>query len=216
MKTKTNNIVIDFGLPRTASRTRQFYFLDHSDLTTIRHFHMSALEKIATSEKPVLISDEGFYYNRSYKGKPTYVVDALKTLFPTAKAFVVTRERNSWLRSLYNQYVRGRSFGQMHYDEWYETIGSKMMEQEDFVEYLNKIFEEVLVMDFKEFIASKQDFLTRICEYIGITYVPVDIGRSNKSLTKQALQFRRWANTQPLPIREPIRYFLESVRRCDE
>jgi len=209
-------IVIDFGLPRTASKFRQYYFIQHPQVKAIRFFLMGAMEQIITSKKPVFISDEGLYYHRKYRGKPSYAVSAMKTLFPQAKAMVVTRPYDSWVRSMYHQYVQGGSSGVLSFLEYQKQFSPLFMDHKDFVKCLQKHFDEVLVLDFEDFKKDNTRFLTDICKYLGVDYVYTDMSRSNSSFSPRAISFFRWINRNPKPVHMAFRYVCRMVRRYDE
>lgn len=93
----------------------------------------------------------------------------LKILFPSAKIIFVLRDKESFQKSFYSEYIKWG--GTKPYYDWYIDSINKNPNVFDFSQYvtlINSLFDEVLILDYTEFIENKKVFLKKICDFIDV------------------------------------------------
>lgn len=137
------------------------------------------LQKVDNNK--TLISNENFcfftYYHDIDSDTKFYasgeeILYRLKKCFPNARIIFCTRNKDSWLRSVYNNLVKnGYAYDFEHFLEHVEYL-----DIDNFVKVLNELF-DVFVYSFEDFVKDKKKVVSDICSFIGVS-VPDDIDYS--------------------------------------
>lgn len=149
----------------------------------------------------ILISDEGLttypYFN--YPETTVFIVtERLKKLFPHAKIIVVFRDKKEWKKSLYDVYVR-MAKGNLSRSEWEQKIfNSKNFEFGEFKQFLKTIFDDVLVLWYKDFKKNPQVFVEQICNFMGVSTPNFDNIYENQSFNKNSNRLLIWVDKREM------------------
>lgn len=199
-----SEIFIHIGLHRTGTT-----FLQKNVFPKIRDIEyygrfknefFSVLNNYALSvntrvNRKILISDEGLsttpFINCNETTVFTYA-DRLKKIFPTAKIIVTFREKKEWKKSLYNYYLL--SFNNtLSYKEWEKNIFNKKdYDHKEFREYLKKLFDNVLILHYKDLKRNPHDFIGDICKFMDVKKPDIKMKIENPSPSPRAIRAIEW------------------------
>ena len=185
------DIVLHPGLFKTGTTFLQkgfFPFLDNVNLIVSQYFKNWDVQegKInIISEENLSLSRPLFYDHR----KAILVLDYLHKLFPNAKIIIGTREKISWLRSCYNQFIRDTgeyvSF-ETYYDEYKD-----FMDVDVYLKEIKNRWENVFVYHQE----TLRDELKPMCDFIGCSFPVFYLDkRFNVSLSDNQLRVLRFFN----------------------
>lgn len=101
------------------------------------------------------------------------IADRMHAMFPDAKAIIGIRDKKSWVRSVYSEYLRNGGI----YD--FKTYQNKLfkkgfLEFEKYIDYLNKTFKDVYVYKFEDLKKDDNKFVKDICKFIGVEAPPFE------------------------------------------
>jgi len=155
-----------------------------------------------SGEKINLISDENlsfggasFRENVKYspKKKRREMAKLIKNLYPNAKIIITIRNKDDWVKSMYGEYIK--KGGSKKFDYWYKHILKKeTLEFEEYISFLKKMFDKVLVCNFEDFKNNPDIFLNKICNFIGVNVPVYDSKPIGVRLTKSKIKFLRIYN----------------------
>ena len=148
-------VFIHVGLPKTGTTFLQTILFPKLVLKN---------KKIITSE--ALCSQ--WNYPVSHR---KYLMYGLKHMYPDASIIIGIRDKNTWLKSMYNQVVK-RGVTTLGFKEWVDTIDPELLDFNGYVADLKKTFKNVFVYHFEEFCINKIGIIIRLCDFIGCE-VPV-------------------------------------------
>lgn len=134
------------------------------------------------------------------------IIKQLNNKYPNAKIIICLREINSWLRSLYSQYIKRG--GVYDYDGWYKKIFNKsFLCWYEYLKTLKILFKDVLILTFEELKQNQKDFIKRIYKFIELDYDNIIFNDkiTGKSLKEFKLELVR--NLNILKIKPYARYY---------
>jgi hypothetical protein len=120
----------------------------------------------------ILISNESLSgsYSQSVDFR-NYLAYGMKTVYPNAKLIVGLREKNSWLKSMYNQGVK-RGVFEKSFEEWKNNLDPRILDFDNYVKKLNDLFNDVFIYRFEDFKKNKKKVIKDMCKFLDVD-VPV-------------------------------------------
>jgi len=199
---KERKIIFHLGLNRTGTtflQTKIFPFLkdvNYIPLYLNNRYACNPFMLKTEGDKTTLISNENICFfikhfdtdkDVKYYPDSKTILKRLKKVFPDASIIFCTREKDSWLKSVYNNSVKN---GYAHSFEYF-LKHSEYIDIDDFVKTLKELFDDVFIYRFEDFVQNKQKIVSDICNFIG-TDVPnnIDYRKVNKSLSDKAIKKR--------------------------
>ena len=120
------------------------------------------------------------------------IADRLSKMFGRAKIIVVTREKNSMLRSLYSQYIK--EGGILTFGEFKNNFFKhERLEYDEYIRYLEDRF-DVLHLMFEELKNNPHGFVDKICEFIGVPIPSFEVKTYNVGYTDKQVEVQRLLN----------------------
>lgn len=122
-------------------------------------------------DKKNIICDEHLagapYYPGEFE-KRFIVADNLKAMYPDAKIILGYREEESWVKSMYVEYVR--QGGVLYLDDFYEQCCDKRFFNgfDGYVKYLKSLFSEIHICKFKQLREDPHKFVEGVCSFLGV------------------------------------------------
>ena len=171
-------ILIDISPPRTGNVFRwNEIFPKIKDADVVRSIHI--LKYMYTVKEFVT---------------PYEKLDLLKKHYPDAFVFYVDREKNSWIVSLYNHWVKYD--GTLSFDDWYSTILDTMVFDTDkLIEYARKVFNNnFYLLNFERFIKEPEIEFNRLLSFFGLNTITVSNNKHNASFTYRQVGLCRVLN----------------------
>jgi len=86
--------------------------------------------------------------------------------YPDARVILGIRNKEDWLKSLYNLYVKGG--GYLSYDTWFDNFDKSYLDFERYIDLLNDLFDEVYVYNFEDLRNNKKKCIQDLCDFIGL------------------------------------------------
>jgi hypothetical protein len=186
-------IVIHVGLHKTGTTFLQKEVFPK--LGDINYIEEVGLDISLVSDKLNLISNEnldGGSYRLFNKAEKRFAIaNNLKKLFPDAKIVLCLRNKESWLKSAWKQYVI--AYKSYSFSEYRETLDPHFLDHEKYVRHLKGLFREVHVCWFEDLVSNPQDFVKELCFFMKVQ-VPENIDYSKKhntGITDTQIQFIR-------------------------
>jgi sulfotransferase family protein len=135
-----------------------------------------------------LISDEALScvpYSPGITQNRYEIASRLYRLFPNAKIIVTFREKSSWIKSVYKQYhKKDRATMGISFDVWYDTIFDKdLLDYKKYELFLKGLFSDVLVLQYEELKEQPDEFIKKICMFMGVSLPKYENIIINKSLS---------------------------------
>jgi len=187
-------IIIHVGLHKTGTTFFQnqiFNKIPNAKLIRRPNF-TTPLQK----NKMNIISSEalsGAPYVRSNAKIRFIIADRLKSCFPDAKIIIGIREKKSWLKSLYSQFIRNG--GIYDFDSWLEKVVDKdYLDQDSYIDYLKSLFRDVYVFRFENFCNTKKKVVIEMCKLMEIGYIDYRDIKYNTKLSKNRLNIIKYLN----------------------
>lgn len=118
-----------------------------------------------------LISDERYSCSMEFgadiKKRRKERIGEIKKICPNAKIILIIRNKKSWIKSLYSEYVKNG--GYRDYDYWYEHLYDKnSADFEFYIDLLKNEFDEVLVLNFEDFKEKPDIVVKELCGFIKV------------------------------------------------
>ncbi|MHA2039963.1 MAG: sulfotransferase [Promethearchaeota archaeon] len=166
---KERQIFLHVGLPKTGTSWLQQILFPKLNVHLIRR--RKDFITIPINGK-IIISLEAlsgsYKYSVDYRN---YLANGMKAVYPDAKIIVGLREKNSWLKSMYNQGVKRGVFKET-FDEWNNSIDPRILDFDNYVNKLNELFDDVFVYWFEDFKKDKKKVIVDMCNFLDVD-VPV-------------------------------------------
>ena len=136
-----------------------------------------------------------FYKKAHYGLLDRYdIIKAYKNKYPNAYVLLIIRDRDELIDSLYSQSMRNRY--SYSYNEYVtEILDKELLDFDKYIIFLNTLWDNVLVLDFKDFKVHKHKFIKDICNFVGIQNVVFDDVTYNKRFGKMRLFVNRYLNS---------------------
>lgn len=192
------DVVFHLGLSKTGTTFFQknvFPYLDGVEFFDNGCFNLcSNLSK----DKVNLVSDETFsndylWFNNASRFE---VAERLFRLFPQARILLFTRELGSFKQSMYKEYVIwGGSLGFDKWESWCKLSNPSIFDFDKYIKYLRFLFDDVLVIDFKDLQQDSEEVVGRVCGFIGVDVPVFDKHHLNVGLDEKAIGRWRWWNS---------------------
>ena len=167
MKTK---IVIHIGLHKTGTT-----FLQQEIFSKIPNINYQNTVNLTTKVVPNVINvfsdenlDGGSYRLFNIAGQRYTILKNLHALFPDAYIILCLRDKDAWLQSAYKQYAMAY-FGYT-FLEYFRKFDKRVLDFDVYVKYLQSLFgvDNVLVTSYENLKNEPEEFVDRICSFIGV------------------------------------------------
>jgi len=184
MNEKDTVIVLHLGLHKTGTSFLQYEVFKNMEGVNllikpydIRNIH---IEKGRIN----ILTGEGFSRSLPHWGPTSReeTLHHLKKLFPDAKIIVGFRERGTWLRSCYGQYVTGYN-GKLSFEKYIDKYQDSILSFSDYQRKIEDIWEHVFVYH-QETLESD---IGPMCKFIGCPVPDYESRIIHRSLTKRQL-----------------------------
>ena len=207
-----SKIFIHVGLPKTGTTYLQKYvFPKIKNITYVSPLNTSMpnyILSVETDDKPILISDEylsihHFIDAKGHLHPSRYtILDNLKKLFPDANIILVLRKKEDWLNSFYVQYLKSVYRPTISFEEFKRKLEENgTLDFEEYIDYLQKNFERVLVLNYEELKENPYQFVKKICDFMDIESLsPAEIERkkTNVRLNERQIAFINWIKNRKI------------------
>jgi hypothetical protein len=209
-----NEIFIDIGPHKTGSTFRQRIIYPHlKDINFLGERNILYLFFFNDFEKysKIIISNEnlsGYSYlpDHDALSERKDALNNLKRMFPNAKIITCTRKRESWIKSLYKQYVWAG--GVDTFERWMNRMDDQVFDLDPYIESLKNNFSDVLVLSFEDLKKDHRKYSRQLCDYIGSEIPTYENKKVNVSLSERQLNiyriFNRVWKTHENPIGIPL------------
>ncbi len=104
----------------------------------------------------------------------------LKLLFPEAKIILVTREKESWLKSAHNYIYRLRGY-KKDFKTFKKELDGRWSDWKSLEGLIRMYFDDVFVLKYEELCESPHAFVNSICKFIGVDMIHFDNKKYNVS-----------------------------------
>lgn len=182
----SNNIIIHVGLPKTG--------------TTF--FQYEIFPKIMKRDGIRIISNESLSCNSMISwvnGHNNIILDRYELIegihrfYPDAKIIFGVRDKKTWVRSCYSSYIKGG--GQKEFSNWFDIVFDKeLLDFDVYLCHLKKLFDNVYIYRFEDFIADKNKIVREICSFIGVEEVVFKDKRYNVGLNERQIRLGMFLN----------------------
>jgi len=185
-----SEVILHLGLAKTGTTWFQQRLFPQLDLLFHHVSHYDIINKPIKGK--TLFSFEGLS-GTPYNNDRFVIADRLKALFPDAQVLVMFREKESYLQSLYSQYLRGGGTGSFCWFKEYLSHVDGFLDWENYKKHLIRLWDEknCFFPLFEDFCHNPQVFTVKLCDWMHVP-VPSDVDYSpvNKSLDQ--VQRSRW------------------------
>ena len=175
---KEREIFIHVGLPKTGTSWLQQNLFPKINVHLIRK--RKDFVNIPNNGK-ILISIESlsgsFRFPVDYRN---YLAYGMKTVYPDAKIIVGLREKDSWLKSMYNQGVK-RGVFEESFEEWKNNLDPRILDFDSYIKKLNELFDDVFVYRFEDFKKDKKKVIEDMCRFLDVEVPVYEDSRINPS-----------------------------------
>jgi len=166
MKTE---IVIHIGLHKTGTT-----FLQTEVFPKIPNINYQTKVDLATKVVPGkinLFSDEnldGGSYRLFNTVEQRYtILENLHKLYPKAKIILCIRDKNTWFKSAYKQYIV--AYKSCSFEEYKQRLDKGFLDFDTYIKELDKLwFDNVYVCHFEDLQKNPKQFVKGICDFIGV------------------------------------------------
>jgi len=175
---KEREIFIHVGLPKTGTSWLQQNLFPKLNVHLVRR--RKDFINIPNNGK-ILISTESLSgsYSRSVDFR-NFLAYGMKTVYPDAKIIVGLREKNSWLKSMYNQGVK-RGVFEESFDKWNNNLDPRILDFDSYIKKLNELFDDVFIYWFEDFKKDKKKVIEDMCRFLDVDVPVYDDSRINPS-----------------------------------
>lgn len=197
---KQPKIFVHIGLPKTGTTFLQEKVFPKMDINFICKENL-AIAKLS-SKKVNLISDEDLSHKLDTFGVNRYeIAYRIHKLFPNAKIIIVFREKEKWLKSIYNQYLKSVYRPYMPFDKFKETmIENGALKFENYEQFLRRLFPNVLTLQFEDMKKDVYGFVSKICDFMGVEVPEFDAKPVNTSLTEKQLKLIQFVKARNISL----------------
>lgn len=141
-----------------------------------------------------IISNEGFSFSMPHLSRCSIdyqknVLLCFKKLFPDAKIIVGVRNRDSWLKSCYSEYIRA-SGGFISFDKYVEKFGNYIIDMDDYVSRILCLWDNVFVYRQE----SLYDDVSSMCVFMGCVCPSFERKVIRQSFSKNQIFILRFIN----------------------
>ena len=208
------NIVLHIGLHKTGTTFLQkevFPKILNANLLVNKY---QVCQLFIDNDKLNIISGEGFSLSMAHWGytesQRYETLDHLKKLFPTAKIIVGVRNKESWLKSCYAQYIK--TGGTKNLEEYFKSFTQDSIDMDRYIREVKKRWKFVYVYHQE----TLNDSVVKILNFIGIIDSDLKIdykNRQNVSLSKTQLKIFRMLNKIHPMVAHHIQIAIGVVKR---
>jgi len=139
-------------------------------------------------------------------------LDKLKRNFPEAKILLIYRNKNRWVKSVYNQYVK--EGGKYSFSKWFERVfDTEFLDYESMFSYLKNNFKQVLILPFELLIEDHKTFVEKLCKFIGAPVPEYKNVVRGRSLSRPMLAGVRLINHFNIKLNRPYRWIDQTLWR---
>ncbi len=196
MKSEKTDIVIHVGLHKTGTT-----FLQRQVFPYIQDIHFVDKEESIRFDMKLEKNKINLISNEDLSGDPWggdvgdrfQIAQRLKGAFPDARIIVGTREKNSWIKSLYKNYVR--KGGIYDFDDFMKYVFSeRRFNYNEYIDFLKELFNDIHVYDFSELKKDSVQFVKDICDFIGCIVPDFDNKKRNVAWNQRQIKLGLFLN----------------------
>lgn len=195
MKSTITKVFIHIGMHKTGTT-----FLQQEVFPKIPNINYQTKVDLTTKveeRKINLFSDEnldGGSYRLFATGKKRInILKNLHTLFPDAYIILCLRDKESWLKSAYKQYIV--AYQSCPFEEYKKRLDPAFLDFETYIQKLKSLFTNVYVCHFEDLKNNPVKFVDGICNFIGVKNPLVGYKIVYKSITDSQVKFIRLFDT---------------------
>ena len=215
-----DNIVFHVGLHKTGTTFLQrnvFYNMKNVNFFCTDGRQFTGLNDI-DKNKINLISNE-WYSGDPHVSKEFSRYNIGKDIakkYPDSKIIVIFREKNSWMKSLYSQYIKNG--GTYNFEKWKsDFFNEKYLDYKEYENFLRDNFKTVLVLWFEDLRKNPDAFIKSICDFIGVEIPVYDNKVVGKRFSSKQLAILRILNFSPIKLQKIYyRFDTKKTRRFFE
>ena len=189
--TKNEKIIIHLGFHKTGTSFLQYELFSKMEGVNLL-VHPYDVRDIHIKPNMInVLSGEGYSKSLPHWGEVDRgeILHYLETLFPNAKIVVGFRERSSWLRSCYAQYVVGYQ-GTLPYDDYIKTYACFTISPTEYLAMIQARWNDVFVYHQE----TLKDEINSLCEFIGVPVPSFEYRLIHVSLSPRQLYWYRMMN----------------------
>ena len=130
----------------------------------------------------------------------TIILKGSREHFGNVKIILGIRDKDKWVRSLYNTYISGSGF--YSFDKWYADIfDERYLDYLSYISEIKSLFDDVFIFDLDEF------NIKELCKFINVDVSKIRNEKVNRSLNKPLLKILGTINL----FTEGIKYYYRRV-----
>lgn len=189
-------IFFHVGLHKTGTTFLQENIFSKFKKDEVNYIRYPSLDMLIDTKRINLVSEENLS-GEPQVGIPAYIrfiiAYRLSLLFPSAKIIIGLRDRESWVKSLYSQYIR--QGGTKDYKYWFENVFDRYnIDFKSYISFLESRFNTVFVYNFNDFCNNQEEVIRSICDFIGADVPIYDKKIKNMGLKPYQLKITRFFN----------------------
>jgi hypothetical protein len=151
------------------------------------NWNWEKVKKMSKQKKNNVVSDEMLCYADNRKA----VLKQIKKHFPDAKIVFCLRNKESWKKSWYNNYIKS---GGVHTFNFWEKNILKDFDFKNYMSIIEKLFDSFFIYHFEDFKKDADNVIYELCNFIGIETLSYKNQKHNESLSKDYLEAVRLLN----------------------
>ncbi|PNX47580.1 MAG: hypothetical protein BV457_05425 [Thermoplasmata archaeon M9B1D] len=91
------------------------------------------------------------------------------------KIILGVRDKDSWTKSCYNQYIYGGLGGFYNYKKWFDNVFDKrLLDFDSYISFINNNFDNVFIYNFEDFVKDKHKVIQEMLKFMGVDSITVD------------------------------------------
>lgn len=192
---KEQEIVIHLGLHKTGSTYLQKCVFSRLKGVEVQHLMEICQVKFKSDKRVLLISSEGLLSSMPQypdNGTVEDSIEALHRIYPDAKIILGVREATSWVKSCWNQYIRGG--GTASFFEYCKKYGNNCMIPSEYIKPIKSRWKNVFVYDQYELKRCPYRIIEDMCDFIGVPMPRLEVKTTNRSFTNRKIRLLRIVN----------------------